>query len=90
MKRMIFIGLLPCALAGCMSYEQGRVGRLGDSVYATHYQQIADKTRAAHPGSEVSPLGGDGPLAEKVLDGYRGATGNAQQIGQPIQINIGN
>ncbi|WP_256573167.1 hypothetical protein [Pseudomonas sp. CC6-YY-74] len=73
-----------------MTYEEGRVGPLGSTIYDTHYQQIADKTLAANPGTEVSPAGSDGPLIERVMDGYRGVTGDAQQVGQPIQINIGN
>ncbi|RJG09758.1 hypothetical protein D3879_16975 [Pseudomonas cavernicola] len=90
MKTMIPLCLLLSALSGCMTYEEGRVGTLGYSVYQTSYQQIADKERAANPGTEVSPTGTDGPLTEKVLDGYRGVTGDAAQVGQPIQINIGN
>ncbi|MBT8766350.1 hypothetical protein [Metapseudomonas boanensis] len=89
MKKLIplcFLVLLP----GCMSYEEGRVGPIGYTVYSTHYQQIADKERAANPGTEVSSAGVDGPLTEKVMDGYRGVTGDAQQVGQPVQININN
>ncbi|MWV16773.1 hypothetical protein F3I16_12050 [Pseudomonas sp. L-22-4S-12] len=89
MKMQMLSVLLCTTLGGCMSYEEGRVGSLGQSVYATTYEQIADKELAANPGTEVSPVGTDGPLTEKVLDGYRGKTGDAQQIGQPIQINIG-
>lgn len=86
--------IIPLCLAvlccGCvMNYEEGRVGPLGYSVNQTLYQQIADKDRAANPGIEVSPMGADGPLAEKAMDTYRGKTGDAQQVGQPIQINIG-
>ncbi len=90
MKTMIPLCVLLFALSGCITYEEGRVGPLGSSVYQTSYQQIADKERAANPGTEVSPAGTDGPLTEKVMDGYRGATGEAEQVGQPIQINIGN
>ena len=92
MKRMIVLTLLllVSALSGCIVYDEARVGPLGDSVYQTHYQQIADKRLAANPGTEVSPTGIDGPLTEKALDGYRGVTGDAAQVGQPIQINIGN
>ncbi|MNR46569.1 hypothetical protein D3C85_1655600 [compost metagenome] len=73
-----------------MTYEEGRVGPLGSSIYDVHYQQIADKQVAANPGSEVSPSGTDGPLTENVMNGYRGVTGDATQVAQPIQINIGN
>ncbi|MCY1419208.1 hypothetical protein D9M71_347920 [compost metagenome] len=59
-------------------------------MYATTYQQIADKELAANPGTEVSPTGIDGPLTEQVMDNYRGVTGDAGQVAQPIQINIGN
>lgn len=90
MKTMIPLCLLVFTLSGCMTYEEGRVGTLGYSVYQTHYQQIADKSLAASPGTEVSPAGTDGPLTEKLMDGYRGVTGDAQQVGQPIQININN
>ncbi|QLC72164.1 hypothetical protein LPB260_15335 [Pseudomonas sp. LPB0260] len=90
MKSMIPLSLLLAALAGCMSYEEGRVGTLGYSVYQTQYQQIADKERAANPGTDVAQAGTDGPLTEQVMDGYRGVTGDAQQVGQPIQINISN
>lgn len=90
MKTQCLSVLLLTAVSGCMSYEEGRVGSLGQSVYATHYEQIANKELAANPGTEVSPTGVDGPVTEKALDGYRGKTGDAQQIGQPIQINIGN
>ncbi|WP_137885351.1 hypothetical protein [Pseudomonas sp. 2FE] len=90
MKTMMPLCLLVSALSGCMTYEEGRVGTLGYSVYQTSYQQIADKERAANPGTEVSPTGTDGPLTEKVMDGFRGVTGDAEQVGQPIQINIGN
>ncbi len=83
-----------CLLALCggcvMSYEEGRVGTTGYSVYQTTYQQIADKQRAANPGTEVSPAGVDGDLTEQVMDSYRGTKGNAAQVGQPIEINIGN
>ena len=90
MKRMIALTLLLLGTTGCMTYEEGRVGPLGSTVYDIHYQQIADKAVAAAPGTDVSPAGTDGPLTEKVMDGYRGVTGDAQQVGQPIQINIGN
>ncbi|WPC06930.1 hypothetical protein SBP02_09320 [Pseudomonas benzenivorans] len=90
MKTMIPLCTLAFALAGCMTYEEGRVGPLGSTVYDVHYQQIADKQQAAAPGTEVSATGTDGPLTEKVMDGYRGVTGDAQQVGQPIQININN
>ena len=90
MKRMIVLTLLLLGVSGCIVYDEARVGPLGDSVYQTHYQQIADKRLAANPGTEVSPTGIDGPLTEKALDGYRGVTGDAAQVGQPIQINIGN
>lgn len=76
MKIMIPLYMLIFALAGCMRYDEARVGSLGYSVYDTHYQQIADKPRAASPGTAVSSAGIDGPLTEKV--------------GRPIQINIGN
>lgn len=90
MKRTIVLTLLLLGPSGCMTYDEGRVGTLGSSVYQTHYQQIADKQLAASPGTEVSPSGSDGPLIEKVMDGYRGVTGDAAQVAQPIQINIGN
>jgi hypothetical protein len=90
MQTMIPLCLLVSMLSGCMTYEEGRVGSLGYSVYDTHYQQIADKSLAANPGTDVASAGTDGPLTEKVMDGYRGVTGDAQQVGQPIQINIGN
>ncbi|MNZ69563.1 hypothetical protein D3C78_878670 [compost metagenome] len=89
MKTLIPLMLLT-TLAGCMTYEEGRVGDLGYTVYATTYQQIADKEVAANPGTEVSPTGIDGPLTEQVMDNYRGVTGDAGQVAQPIQINIGN
>lgn len=77
-------------LAGCIPYQEGRVEQLGSSVNATLYQQIADKSGGANPGTALSPVGADGPLTEQVMDGYRGITGDAQQIAQPIQINVGN
>lgn len=61
---------------------------LGYSVYQTTYQQIADKQVAANPGTELPAAGADGPLLEKVINGYRGVTGDAQQVGQPIQIQV--
>jgi hypothetical protein len=82
--------MLLTTLTGCMTYEEGRVGELGHTVYLTTYQQIADKELAANPGTEVSPTGIDGPLTEQVMDNYRGVTGDAGQVAQPIQINIGN
>jgi len=90
MKRMIVLTLLLLGVSGCIVYDEARVGPLGDSVYQTHYQQIADKRLAANPGTEVSATGIDGPVTEKALDGYRGVTGDAAQVAQPIQINIGN
>ncbi|MNT46666.1 hypothetical protein SAMN05216201_10158 [Pseudomonas linyingensis] len=89
MKTLISLMLLT-TLTGCMTYEEGRVGDLGSTVYATTYQQIADKELVANPGTEVSPTGIDGPLTEQVMDNYRGVTGDAGQVAQPIQINIGN
>ena len=77
-------------LAGCIPYQEGRVGALGSTVNETLYQQIADKHTAANPGTELPTVGTDGPLAERVLDGYRGVTGDAQQVAQPIQINVEN
>ncbi|MEX6502720.1 hypothetical protein [Pseudomonas zhanjiangensis] len=90
MKRMIVLTLLLLGPSGCMTYDEGRVGSTGYSIYQTHYQQIADKQLAANPGAEVSPLGGDGPVTERVMDGYRGVTGDAANVAQPLQINIGN
>lgn len=89
MKALIPLMLLG-TLAGCMTYEEGRVGELGSTVYATTYQQIADKEAAANPGTEVSPTGVDGPLTEQVMDGYRGVTGDAGEVAQPIQIQMSN
>ena len=90
MKRTMIVTLLLLGPSGCMTYEEGRVGPLGSSIYDVHYQQIADKQVAANPGTEVSPSGTDGPLTENVMNGYRGVTGDATQVAQPIQINIGN
>lgn len=90
MTRTIVLTLLLLGPSGCMTYDEGRVGSTGYSVYQTHYQQIADKQLAANPSTEVSPHGVDGPLTERVMDGYRGVTGDAANVGQPIQINIGN
>jgi hypothetical protein len=90
MKRTIIVTLLLLGPSGCMTYDEARVGTQGSSIYDVHYQQIADKALAANPGTEVSPIGSDGPLTEKVMDGYRGVTGSAAQVAQPIQINIGN
>ncbi|VVO17611.1 hypothetical protein [Pseudomonas fluorescens] len=89
MKTLLPLCLLLAPLSGCMTYDEGRVGPLGYSVYQTHYQQIADKERAANPGTQVSLTGSDGFLSEKVMDGYHGKTGNAAQVAQPIQINFG-
>ncbi|WP_349569618.1 hypothetical protein [Azotobacter salinestris] len=88
MKAMLPLSLLLLAMGGCMHFEEGRVGPLGTSVYETHYQQIADKRQAADPGTEVSPTGIDGPLTENVLNSFRGVTGNAKQVAQPIQIKM--
>jgi hypothetical protein len=90
MRSMIVCCALVSGLSGCMSYDEGRVGPLGYSVYQTTYQQIADKHVAANPGTELPPAGPDGPLLEKVINGYRGATGDTQQVGQPIQIQLSN
>lgn len=90
MKTIIPLCLLVLCGGCVMTYEEGRVGTLGYSVYQTTYQQIADKQRAANPGTEVSAAGMDGPLTEQIMDGYRGTKGDAQQVGQPIEINIGN
>lgn len=88
MKTLFLPVLMLTAVSGCMTYEEARVGSLGQTIYATHYEQIANKELAANPGTEVSPSGVDGPVTEKALEGYRGKTGDASQIGQPIQINI--
>lgn len=90
MKRVIAMTLLLLGPSGCMTYDEGRAGPVGTTVYETHYQQIADKERAANPGTEVSATGIDGPVTEKVMDGYRGVTGDAAHVAQPIQINMGN
>ena len=76
-------------LAGCIPYQEGRVGPLGSSVNATLYQQIADKNVARAPGTALPPAGVDGPLVEQALEGYRGASDEANPIAQPIQINVG-
>lgn len=89
MKTMILPCVLVLALSSCMTYDEARVGTQGSSIYDIHYQQIADKQVAANPGTEVSPSGIDGPLTEKAMDSYRGVTGDAAQVVQPIQINIG-
>ncbi|WP_373388151.1 hypothetical protein [Pseudomonas alcaligenes] len=88
MKTLSLLCVMAVVLGGCMTYDEGRVGHLGQSVYATNYEQIADKERAANPGSAPSAVGTDGPLTERVLDGYRGKTSDAKQVSQPIQINI--
>jgi hypothetical protein len=88
MKKLILLALSLSMLSSCMFFREARVGRVGQSVNSTLYEQIADKATAANPGTEVSPTGTDGPMVEKVMDGYRGKTGDAQQVGQPIQINI--
>jgi hypothetical protein len=83
----VSLGLL---LSACMSYDEALVGPFGSTVNQIHYQQIANKPLAANPGTDVSPTGTDGPLTEKVLDNYRGVTGKAEQVAQPILINIAN
>lgn len=88
MKMLILLALSLSMLSSCMFFREARVGRLGQSVNSTFYEQIADKPTAASPGVEVSSTGTDGAKVEKVLDGYRGKTGDANQVGQPIQINI--
>ena len=90
MKLIIPFCLIALSSGCVMDYEEGRVGTLGYSVYQTTYQQIADKERAANPGTEISSSGRDGPMTEKAMEGYRGATGKAESVGQPIEINIGN
>lgn len=87
-KAMIPLSLLLLGATGCMSYEEGRMGPLGSTVYETHYQQIADKARAANPGTDISPAGTDGPLTESILDSFRGVTGDANQVSQPIRIQM--
>lgn len=90
MKHMIVLTLLLLGPSACMTYDEARVGTQGSSIYDIHYQQIADKALAANPGTEISPSGADGPLIEKAMDSYRGVGGDATQVAQPIQINIGN
>lgn len=89
MKSIILLCVLATGLYGCMHYDEGRVGPLGYTVNQTMYQQIADKAVAANPGTELPPAGPDGALLERVMDKYRGVTGDANQVNQPIQINIG-
>jgi hypothetical protein len=88
MKSLSLLLALGASMSGCMTYDEGRVGHLGQSVYATNYEQIADKERAANPGSAPSAAGTDGPLTEHVLKGYRGKTSDAEQVARPIEINI--
>jgi uncharacterized protein YceK len=88
MKSLILLFALGALMGGCMTYDEGRVGHLGQSVYATQYEQIADKERAANPGTAPSAVGTDGPLTERVLNSYRGKTDDARQIGRPIEINV--
>lgn len=88
MKMLILLVLALSTLSSCMFFREARVGRLGQSVNSTLYEQIADKPTAANPGVEVSSVGSDGAKMEKVMDGYRGKTGDANQVGQPIQINV--
>ena len=78
---MSTLSSLPIFPRGAEPDGEGRFGQ---------ESECADKAQAAAPGSEVSATGTDGPLTEKVMDSYRGVTGDAQQVGQPIQINIGN
>jgi hypothetical protein len=89
MKRIIAVGVL-AALGGCVSYDEGRVGPLGSTVYLSEYLQIVDKQKAANPGTGLAAEGVEGPLTEKVMEGYRGTTGDATQVAQPIQINVNN
>lgn len=89
MKIIILAGAL-AVLSGCVTYEEARVGPLGSSVYLSEYQQIADKQKAANPGTGLSADGVDGPLTEQVLERFRGVTGDATQVAQPIQINLNN
>jgi len=90
MKRMIILsGLLLPLLSGCMGYDEARVGPLGSSINQTLYQQIDNKELAANPGTEISPTGTDGPQTERVLEAYRGVTGDVQQVRQPIDMEMG-
>ena len=52
-----------------------------------HYQQIADKTTAAEPGTALPPAA-DGPRTERVLKGYREAHGDAERVAEPIRIRF--
>lgn len=86
MKTVFVLG---CAalVAACTTYEEARVGSLGSTVQAVHYQQIADKTTAAEPGTALPP-GADGPRTERVLKGYREAHGDAERVAEPIRIRF--
>lgn len=55
MKSMIVGCALVSGLSGCMTYDEGRVGPLGYSVYQTTYQQIADKQVAANQAPNCLP-----------------------------------
>lgn len=89
--KMLITAVTLALLAGCMTYNEARVGSVpGETVYAIHRQQLADPARAASPGTDISPTGVDGAQLEAVMQGYRSAQGEAAQVAQPIQINVGN
>ncbi|MCF7202877.1 hypothetical protein [Pseudomonas oligotrophica] len=86
MKAILLLGS-SLLLTACMSYDEARVGPLGSTVQAVHYQQIADPVLAANPGEQIPPAL-DGPLTERVVKGYREASGDAKQVSEPIQIRF--
>ena len=92
-NRKILTAVAACALAGfiggCSSWStHGVNASYGDAVRANKAAQVHDPMTLIKPSAD--PVEGtDGQRMEAVMEAHRNQAGNAESVGQPIVINVG-
>lgn len=90
MNRSLVKVATACALALTLaSCAASRVdANFGDAVQSTVDGQIYDPVAANSPSPDAV-TGTDGQRMEAVMESHRGQSGNGANVGQPIEIGVG-
>jgi len=81
--------LIVVAMASSCSYQQsGSAAHFGEAVRNVTAHQIHDYDAAVHPTIGAIE-GADPDRLNTVLEAYRGDVGDAKEIQQPINVNVG-
>jgi hypothetical protein len=90
-NKLILIGsmLIAVAMASSCSHQQsGSAAHFGEAVRNVTANQIHDDDAAVHPTIGAIE-GADPDRLNTVLEAYRGDVGEAKEIQEPINVNVG-